>query len=510
MGRQKATPMFESAEIGHKVSKDDYKSRVPALRAALLDAQYKLLAQARSPVVILVNGVDGAGKGETVNLLNEWMDPRHIRTEAFGQVTQDERDRPEMYRFWQVMPAKGRIGILFGSWYTDPILAQVMEHDRKARFAERLERIRQFERMLVAEGAVLVKFWFHLSHAAAKARLKALEKDPKQSWRVTREDWRRYKHYESFVGVCANALRKTSTGEAPWHVIEGTDPAYRSLAAGQHLLDALGTATKERARTSTAPEKKLPASADALTFLASFDYSRSLVRKAYARELEVLQARLANLSRDPALATRSLVVVFEGMDAAGKGSTIRRITQALDARHYRVIPVAAPSDEERAQPYLWRFWRHVPRHGHATLFDRSWYGRVLVERVEKFCSQADWMRGYEEINAFEDQLAESGAIVVKFWMAITPQEQLRRFEERKATPHKNFKITEEDWRNRKKWPLYEGAVADMLDRTSTDVAPWDVVASDDKLFSRVEVLRHLCERIEAALRPAKAKARARG
>jgi AMP-polyphosphate phosphotransferase len=192
--------------------------------------------------------------------------------------------------------------------------------------------------------------------------------------------------------------------------------------------------------------------------------------------------------------------VFEGMDAGGKGSTIRRVTQALDARHYRVVPVAAPTDEERAQPYLWRFWRHVPRHGHATMFDRSWYGRVLVERVENFCADADWMRAYDEINAFEEQLAQGGAIILKFWMAITPAEQFRRFEERKATPHKMFKITDEDWRNRKRWPLYERAVGDMVDRTSTDVAPWFVVASDDKLFSRIEVLRHLCERIEQAFR----------
>jgi polyphosphate kinase 2 (PPK2 family) len=242
-----------------------------------------------------------------------------------------------------------------------------------------------------------------------------------------------------------------------------------------------------------------PPAVDGKTLLASFDYTRCLSRKKYEDHLETLQARLANLSRDPRLATRSLVVVFEGMDAGGKGSTIRRVTQALDARHYRVVPVAAPSEEERAQPYLWRFWRHVPRHGHATLFDRSWYGRVLVERVENFCPEADWMRGYDEINAFEEQLAQAGSIVVKFWMAITPDEQLRRFEERKATPHKNFKITEDDWRNRKKWPLYERAVGDMVDRTSTDVAPWHIVASDDKLFSRTEVLRHLCERIEAAL-----------
>jgi len=499
--------MFESAEIGHRVAKKEYKARAPELRKALLDAQYRLLEKARSPVVILVNGVDGAGKGETVNLLNEWMDPRHIRTEAFGQSTDDERDRPEMWRFWQVLPAKGRIGILFGSWYTDPILCHVMGHDRKARFAQRLERIRHFERMLVDEGAVLVKFWFHLSHAAAKARLKALERDPKNAWRVTPGDWERYKHYGEFVDVCEKALRKTSSAEAPWQVIEGVDAGYRSLTAATMLLDALRQAEAERPKAKAKPLSVPPPAIDGRTLLASFDYARKLDTKHYEKQLESLQSRLANLSRDPRMARRALVVVFEGMDAAGKGSTIRRVTQALDARHYRVIPVAAPSDEERAQPYLWRFWRHVPRHGHATLFDRSWYGRVLVERVEKFCSDADWLRGYDEINAFEEQLAEAGAIVVKFWMAVSPDEQLRRFEERKATPHKNFKITEEDWRNRKRWPLYERAVGDMIDRTSTDVAPWFVVASDDKLFSRIEVLRHLCERIESTLGSDKGKGR---
>ncbi|MEJ8838947.1 polyphosphate:AMP phosphotransferase [Ramlibacter sp. AN1133] len=490
--------MFESAEIGHHIGKKDYKEREPALRSALLDAQYTLLEQAKRPLVVLVNGVDGAGKGETVNLFNEWMDPRHIRTEAFGPMNDAERERPEMWRFWQVLPARGRIGILFGSWYTDPILAHVMGSEKKARFAQRLEQIRHFERMLVAEGAVLLKLWFHLSKAAAKERFRTLERDPKNAWRVTKDDWERFKHYDDFIGVCEQALRKTSTGEAPWLVVEGSDEAYRALTAGQHLLQAL----QDAAQPTPPPAAGVsvpPAAVDGKSLLASFDYTRNLPRKKYDEQLETLQARLANLSRDPRLATRSLVVVFEGMDAAGKGSTIRRVTQALDARHYRVVPIAAPSDEERAQPYLWRFWRHVPRHGHATIFDRSWYGRVLVERVEKFCGDADWMRGYDEINAFEEQLAQAGAIVVKFWMAITPDEQLRRFEERKATPHKNFKITEEDWRNRDKWPLYERAVGDMVDRTSTEVAPWHVVASDDKLFSRVEVLRHLCERIEHAL-----------
>jgi len=493
--------MFESAEIGHSISKKDYKEREPVLRAALLEAQYALLEQSKRPLVILVNGVDGAGKGETVNLFNEWMDPRHIRTEAFGPLSDVERERPEMYRFWQVLPAKGRIGILFGSWYTDPILAHVMGSEKNARFAHRLEQIRHFERMLVAEGTVLLKFWFHLSKPAARDRFRILERDPKNSWRVTKDDWARFKHYDEFVTVSEQALRKTSTGEAPWLVIEGSDPAYRSLTAGRHLLEALQLAVHPQAPHQEGAAVAVPPPAiDGKTLLAAFDYTRALTRKKYQDELETQQARLANLSRDPRLAAHSLVIVFEGMDAGGKGSTIRRVTQALDARHYRVVPVAAPTDEERAQPYLWRFWRHVPRLGHAAIFDRSWYGRVLVERVEQFCGDADWMRAYDEINAFEEQLAQAGAIVVKFWMAITPDEQLRRFEERKATPHKHFKITDEDWRNRKKWPLYERAVGDMVDRTSTDVAPWHVVASDDKLFSRVEVLRHLCDRIDGALR----------
>ncbi len=492
--------MFESAEIGHKVGKKEFKEREAVLREELLRVQYELLAHAKFPVIIVVNGVDGAGKGETVNLFNEWMDPRHIRTEAFGAISGEEHGLPEMWRFWQVLPAKGHLGILFGSWYTDPILARVMGHEKTARFVQRLERIRQHERMLVAEGALLIKFWFHLSKAAARKRFKILEADPKNAWRVTPQDWERHKQYDGFITVTEQALRKTSTGEAPWLVIEGSDPAYRALTAGQHLLDAMTQrlAGQNSSVPVSAPAPVPPPAIDRRTLLGAFDYQRSLGLKAYQRRLEELQGRLNLLMRDPRMRERSIVLVFEGMDAAGKGSTIRRVTQAMDARQYHVVPVAAPTEEERAQPYLWRFWRHLPRHGHAVLFDRSWYGRVLVERVEGFCAESDWMRAYDEINAFEEQLAESGAVVVKFMMAITPDEQLRRFNERKAIPFKNFKITDDDWRNREKWPEYERAIGDMITRTSTDVAPWQVVASNDKLFSRIEVLTHLCARLQQA------------
>jgi polyphosphate kinase 2 (PPK2 family) len=194
-----------------------------------------------------------------------------------------------------------------------------------------------------------------------------------------------------------------------------------------------------------------------------------------------------------------VIAVFEGMDAAGKGGAVRRITQAIDARLCSIIPIAAPSEEERAQPYLWRFWRNLPRRGRFAIFDRSWYGRVLVERVEGYCSEADWNRAYGEINDFEEQIVGSGGIVVKFWLSISQEEQLRRFQERQDSPFKRFKITEDDWRNRSKWGFYETAICAMLDRTSTEIAPWTLVASEDKYFGRIKILRTLCQRIEESL-----------
>ena len=491
--------MFESAEIGHKLKKAEFKREEPKIRQRLLDLQYRLLKDGSFPVVILVNGVDGAGKGETVNLLNEWMDPRHIHTRAFGLLSDAERERPEMWRFWQAMPPKGKIGILFGSWYTDPILQRVMGNVKRAEYERRLERLRQFERMLVSEGALLLKLWFHLSKKAQKKRLKELSSSKKTAWRVGPHEWKQFEMYDKFIDVCEDAVRETSTGEAPWEVIEGSDHEYRSLTAGRLLEKALETRLKggKPVLTPAAPPPSPPL--DGRTLLNSIDYKRALDRDAYAKKLDKLQARLNLLTRSKKMRDRSLVMVFEGMDAAGKGSTIRRMTQAMDARFYHVVPIAAPTDEERAQPYLWRFWRHIPGHGQAAIFDRSWYGRVLVERVEKFCSEFDWMRAYNEINEFEEQLTESGAIVAKFWMAITPEEQLRRFRAREETSYKRFKITPEDWRNRKKWPQYERAVNDMIERTSTDPAPWSIIGSDDKLFARIEALERLCDRIESCL-----------
>ncbi len=491
--------MFESAELGHCISDRVYDRAEARLREALLKAQYELLANKSFPVIIVIGGVDGAGKSETVNILNEWMDPRHIVTHAFGERSDAERARPRMARYWRALPPKGRIGILFGAWHSDLIVNRVNGETDAAGFELALEEIVHFERMLAEEGAVILKLWFHLSNKAQKKRLKALEADPRTRWRVTATDWARYKYYDDFRKVSETALRETSAAHAPWIVIEGADANYRSLTAGRALLDALTIRLAGRQPVESRPAALPPAPIDGRTVFSNLDYTACLPHKNYAKKLEKYQGELALLTRHKKFRQKSVIVVFEGADAAGKGGSIRRITGALDARCYQVMPIAAPTEEERAQPYLWRFWRNLPRRGRVSIFDRSWYGRVLVERVEKLCAEQDWMRAYQEINDFEEQIVEAGGIVTKFWLSITKDEQLQRFREREKTPFKNFKITADDWRNRKRWQAYADAVCDMVERTSNDDAPWVLVAANDKNSARIHVLKTLCERIEAAL-----------
>ncbi|HRQ58149.1 MAG TPA: polyphosphate:AMP phosphotransferase [Azoarcus taiwanensis] len=493
--------MFESAEVGHSVTKKEYDAALPDLRAGLLDAQFEMLEKRRFSVVVLINGVDGAGKGETVNLLNEWMDPRHIEAWAFDAPSTEEAERPYMWRFWRALPPRGKIGVLFGNWYTDPIEGRVQKRLDASDFDQMLGQFNRLERMLVNEGVLLIKLWFHLGKNAQKQRFKALESDPKTRWRVTERDWRYYKLYDRYRDAAEQALRRTSTGEAPWIVVDGSDERYRALFVGRTLLAAIRRRLEADERHFL-PRQSAPALTEVLddrNFLNTLELDQPLGKRAYDELLEVMQGRLAMLTRDKAFRDRSLILVFEGNDAAGKGGAIRRVTAAMDIRHYRVIPIGAPTDEELAHPYLWRFWRQIPRRGRVAIFDRSWYGRVLVERVEGFCSEADWMRAYSEINDFEDALTSAGAVVVKFWLAISKDEQMARFQAREVMPHKRFKITEDDWRNREKWEAYEHAVCDMVDRTSTEISPWTVVEADNKRHARIKILRTICERLEAAL-----------
>lgn len=491
--------MFESAEIGHTLSKVEYNQQVPIVRQELLNLQQELREKKSFQVIILIGGVDGAGKSETVKILNEWMDPRFIDTHAMGSATEEETAHPPMWRFWRALPPKGKIGIFFGSWYTQPIIERVYGLNSKAELDQAMERVVRFEKMLFDEGALILKFWFHLSKEQQKERLKRLKKDPETRWRVTHEEEAHFKNYDKFRKISERALRLSSTAEAPWILVEGMDPRFRYMTVAQTLLSSLKQRmNKEPQEPSSALPVVLPP-LDNKYLLQSLDFSNKVSKKKYEDRLEKLQRDLNLLVRSPRFQQTSAILVFEGSDAAGKGGAIRRIAGALDPRTYQIIPIASPSQEEKEQPYLWRFWRHIPRRGNFTVFDRSWYGRVLVERVEGFCAPSDWMRAYSEINDFEEQLRQGGAVILKFWLSITKEEQLLRFKEREKTPYKRFKITDEDWRNREKWEQYEVAVSEMIERTSTDIAPWTLVEANDKYYARLKVLETVYQGLEAAL-----------
>ncbi|MDP2343410.1 MAG: polyphosphate:AMP phosphotransferase [Deltaproteobacteria bacterium] len=508
--------MFETAELGRTLDKKTFADLEPKLRVRLLDAQERVRA-ARLPVHVLISGVDGAGKGETVNLLAEWMDPRMIATTAFGPRTDEEEQRPFFWRFWRTLAPKGRVGLYFGSWYTQPIVDRVGKRMKLRDFEHRLSQIEAFERMLVDDGGLIIKLWFHISRKAQRKRIEGLAKDKRTRWRVTEQDLRNLHLYDRFATVSEAALNATSTGQAPWTLIDGEDARYRSVAVAEHLLNAIDKRLAARPALApvAAPQKLLPAhktkakkgaattttlttlpTSASRTILEAVDLSQTVDDEAYDEQLEQLQGRLAATWRQAKANGTSLIVVLEGWDAAGKGGAIRRVTPALDARDYSIIPIAAPTDEEKAQHYLWRFWRHLPRDGRVTIFDRSWYGRVLVERVEKFCSEDAWMRGYDEINAFEEQLVEDNIVVVKLWLHIDQDEQLRRFRERENIQFKSFKIGEEDYRNRGQWDAYLLAVHDMVARTSTTAAPWQLIPANNKKVARLEVLKRLCEALE--------------
>jgi len=514
--------MFRTAELGQKVSKSEYNEREPLLRQGLLDVQRQLREDGSFPVIVVFAGVDGGGKGDTVNLLNEWMDPRWLVTNAYDKPSEEERERPEYWRFWRDLPSKGQIGLFLSSWYSQPVLDRVYEKDDESVFDDRLDRILAYEKALADDDALILKFWMHLSRDAQKRRLKKLEKDPLTSWRVTDQDWKHWRIYDHFEAAAERTIMRTSTGTAPWTIVEGVDHHHRSLTVGtivrdeivkrldemrkkRLLLDELATPRSEEGQAQTEAADDSSGKGTTLstlktaTVLSALGMSQQLTKAQYKKQLREWQAKLNQLHRKALKQKLSSILLFEGPDAAGKGGAIRRSTAALDARHYRVIPIAAPTDEESAHHYLWRFWRHLSRAGRITIFDRSWYGRVLVERVEGFAAEDEWKRAYAEINEFEEQLTDGGIVLLKFWVHITQDEQLARFKAREETPHKRWKLTDEDWRNREKWDDYEMAVNDIVEHTSTKHAPWVLVEGNDKRFSRIKVLKTYCARLENAL-----------
>ena len=489
--------MFEAVNQATALSKPDFEKAVQTVRTELLKAQ-QALQETGISVIIIIAGVEGAGKSDVVNRFNEWMDTRWIHNHAFWDETDEERQRPAKWRFWRTFPARGQMAVLFGAWYTHPIINCALGKTSSDHFAVDMQHIEQLERMLTDDNHLVVKLWLHLSPAMQQKRLKGKDKH-----RPTKLAKKIARHYDDFLLAAERAIHLTDTGNAPWFLINAEQERYRDITAARILLQQLRSALNKQTHEQSVQQlgKKArqftlgsPAVLDDLALDAC-----QLSKKAYKKQLKHYQQKLSKLSWKAYDARRSVVCVFEGWDAAGKGGAIRRVTRMLDARLYSVISVAAPTDEEKARHYLWRFWRQLPRDGYITIYDRSWYGRVLVERVEGLASEQAWMRSYQEINDFEDQLYLHGTVVMKFWLHIGAEEQLRRFRERQATPWKQHKITDEDWRNRDKWDLYASAVNDMVARTSTSVAPWVIVPANDKKYARIHTLKTLCQRIETAL-----------
>jgi polyphosphate:AMP phosphotransferase len=484
-----------------RLTRKEYDARVPRLREQLVQLQVRL-KDSPFKILLIVAGFEAAGRGELINTLSGWLDPRGVETFSFQEPTDEERERPFMWRFWRSLPTTGRIGIYAGSWYTETLREQAASGKSAGEIRHELERIRHFEKLLADNGTLVVKIWLHLSKPAQHRRLQALESDPSTAWRVTPEHWYHYRNYDRIARMAARILGATDRPGTAWHIIDSEHERTRNAAVAGLLLKSFNSHFRRWKKQPASTKKQVavrPLRPQGLARLRSLPLDQTISAADYEARREKWLGRLNQAVRSAHAAHRSIVFVFEGWDAAGKGGAIRRLTSAIDARHYRVIPVAKPTDEENAHHYLWRFWRHVPRAGMVTIYDRSWYGRVLVERLEGFAREDEWRRAYDEINDFEQQLAEHGIIVVKFWLQIGKEVQLRRFREREATPYKRHKINAEDWRNRRKWAAYEVAAGDMLALTDRPCAPWQLIPANDKRLARLMILKAACKQIEGNL-----------
>ena len=499
------------------------------LRGGLLSAQHELRKRGAGPVLVVLAGPETADRGETANELNAWMDPRWLETWAWGEASDEELERPGFWRYWRALPPRGLVALFLSGWYGPPLLDFAEERCSRKMFDRRMRRIAEFERSLADDGAAIVKIWVHVDRKTQRERLKAFEADPLRRWRAGTDQWRRLRRHADVVKAWQRAATLTDAPESPWRVIDDSDATNRMERVASAVLDAIrqvfdapsrdgpepdapaspgapaSTPASVGAPASTPASPGAPASAPAPVtpvrdHLSALDLTKTIPRDRALIDLERQQGRLYEAQRLARERHISTIAVFEGWDAAGKGGAIRRVTAALDARYFRVIPIAAPTDEELAHHYLWRFWRHLSRAGHITIFDRSWYGRVLVERVERLATPDKWQRAYDEINHFEEQLTDHGTVVVKFWLHISRDEQLERFQKRQAAPHKQWKMTDEDWRNRGKWDAYADAVNEMVDRTSTRHAPWTLVEANDKRYARVKVAKTMADRIRRALK----------
>lgn len=492
--------MLEKVDLNRKMEKKEYKKRMDELQPKLSRLQ-RDCKEKKIPILIVFEGLGAAGKGTLINGLIEPLDPRGFQVYTTAVETKEEQMKPFLWRFWTRIPSGGRIAIFDRSWYRRVLVDRFDGVTSPEQLEYAFGEIASFEKQLTDDGAVIIKFFGHISKQEQHKRFEKLRSEKKTAWRVTKADLERNKQYEKYLHMNEEMLEKTDFEYAPWHILECTDRQYAVAKMTEIVVATVERALAEREHVPTEEtgEETLERQELATSVLAGVDLSKTMDKETYRKELAHLQKRLGELHNELYKYRIPVVLAFEGWDAGGKGGAIKRLTQALDPRGYEVHPVASPTQEEKMHQYLWRFWKNFPKDGHVAIFDRSWYGRVMVERIEGFCTQEEWKRAYHEINEMEEQLAMHGTIVIKFWMHIDKDEQERRFKERQENPEKQWKITDEDWRNRAKWDEYVTAVDEMLLRTSTTYAPWVIVEADSKYYARIKVLKTVVEAIEARL-----------
>ena len=494
--------MLETVDLKRKLDRATYERSYRPLRDRL-SALQRSVYEAGVPVVVVLEGWDAAGKGDAIEKMVGRLDPRGYQVHFTRPPTEEESSRPFLWRFWLRAPERGAMAIFDRSWYGRVLGERVDREVPRRIWGAGYDEINRFEKALADDGAVFVKIFLHLSRAEQRRRLGKMEASELQAWRVTRRDWKANRRYAEHRAAAEEMLARTHTAWAPWTVVPATDRRYRRVRVFEVLAEALERALEaHHARGVATAARKAPARLARRAPgapLAGVDLSRSLPEARYQALLDRWQTRLRALEVACHQARVPVVIGFEGWDAAGKGGAIKRLAGPLDPRGYVVHPIAAPAGEDATHHYLWRFWRRLPAAGHFAIFDRTWYGRVLVERVEGFAPEPAWRRAYEEIVDFERTLTAAGAVVVKFWLEISRAEQLRRFRDRERDPARRYKITDEDWRNRARWRDYRAAVHDMLARTSSPHAPWTIVEAEEKRWARVRCLRTVAEAIERRL-----------
>lgn len=497
--------MLEKIDLSKRVDRETYKHIVSeeGERLGLLQRECKA---AGIPVMIVFEGMGAAGKGIQINRLIQSLDPRGFYVYASNESSGEERLRPFLWRYWIKTPERGRIAVFDRSWYrrvqVDRFDGETPDTELPAAFQD----ILSFEKQLSEDGTVIIKLFLYISREEQRRRFKKLEDSKDTSWRVTGKDWKRNKEYGRYLTINEEMLQSTDTDYAPWTIIEAEDRDYAAMkilsAVSRRLAFELEK-IKKRANTPQSAHSSIPADKFQNGVLSGVDLTKDMDKGVYRKRVDDLQIRLEYLHSVLYRLRIPVVLGFEGWDAGGKGGAIKRLTSHLDPRGYRVHPTSSPNDIEKEHHYLWRFWNNMPKGGHIAIFDRTWYGRVMVERIEGFCGEAEWKRAYQEINEMESHMANFGAVILKFWIHIDKDEQERRFKERMENPAKQWKITDEDWRNREKWDYYEEAVNEMLVRTSTTYAPWIVVEGNSKFYARVKILETVVDALETKVKAVK-------